>query len=390
MLSDKTIAYSEKLASAFLGADALYRADPNGDSIGLVIMNLGEGVIQPETFATHDEALARLLELQYQAVELPEVDRRLFYQQICHTTAAILRWLRDGLPFADRIRDFLHLPGEPPSDAHLDDLRGAMRALLNQMGYSGDLEAQCAAWQARNRVPPDEVQGVMEELLDIGWERTAARFELPAPKSDGMKVITLSSDHFNARCDYKARIVEINIDPIITRPALKHLVGHEAYPGHYVQFKMRETLYHAGKGGAEGLFSMLKSPSSPMFEGVADFGVEMLDWVEGDDDRFMSLMNRYQAAAASAAAWRLHALKWTPDQTATWLRSAALVGGDAWVSHRMGYISPPQRGMHIWSYWRGKPVVAAVWERLPPERQADFFAYTLSRMHSAQSLSLFQ
>src|SRR6266508_6114562 len=63
------------------------------------------------------------------------------------------------------------------------------------------------------------------------------------PGSDGMHVITVSGVPFNARCNYLARQVELNIDPILTRPALKHLAVHECYPGHYVQFKLRETWY---------------------------------------------------------------------------------------------------------------------------------------------------
>lgn len=310
MLSDRTLAYSHEIAAAFLGADALYRQHPNGDNIGLVIMNLAGDRIKAEAFSSLDDGLQRFAELQRQAVELPEVDRRLFYQQMCHTTMSILKWLRDDLPLADQIRDFLHLPGKPPTDAELDRLRKQMHELLNTMGYDGDLREQCAAWEQQNRVPPEAVQEVMETLLDEGWERTAKRINLPAPKDDGMRVITLSSDHFNARCDYVARTVEINTNPIITRPSLKHLVAHEAYPGHYVQFKLRETGYDAGTAPAEGLFSMLKSPSSCMFEGVADYGIHTLDWVEDDDDRFMGLMTHYRAAIAAAAAWRLHALQW--------------------------------------------------------------------------------
>lgn len=389
MLSEKTIQFSHEFAAAFLGADALYRAHPNGDAIGLVIMNLAEGLFQPVKFADIDEALAHLLDLQYRAVELPELDRRLFYQQLCHTTSAILKWLRDGLPFPDRIRDFLHVDGKPPTDGELDSYRVRMHDLLTEMGYSGDLKTQCAAWEKRNQVPPDEVKQVMEALLDEGWERTNRLIPIPATKDDGLRVVTLSSDHFNARCDYRARVVEINIDPIITRPALKHLVVHEAYPGHYVQFKMRETHFQNGTGTAEALFSMLKSPSSCMFEGVADSGLHLLDWFESDDDRLMMLMNRYQAGIAAAASWRLHQSAWSQDRVRDWLREHCLIGGDGWVSHRMGYISPTQRGMHIWSYWRGEPIVASIWSQISLSDRPAFLEYLFSRLHSPQTIRMF-
>ena len=389
MISDTTLAFSEKVASAFLGADALYRSDPNGDPIGLVIMNLAGDSIAPEYFENHAAAIDRFLELQQLSVELPEVDRRLFYQQLCHTTMQIMRWLRDGLSFSDQIRDFLHVTGAPPSDQDLDYQRSEIHRLLTEMGYSGYLQAQCRAWQDRNRVPPDEVQGVMEELMDIAWERTADLIGLPEPKADGMKVVTLSSDYFNARCDYQKRTVEINIDPVLTRPGLKHLVAHEAYPGHYVQFRLRESLYRAGKATAEGMFSMLKSPSSCLFEGVADHGICTLDWEEGDDDRVMALHTRYRASIGAAAAWRLHALKWEKERAFDWLRTANLLGGDAWVVQRMGYISPRQRGMHVWSYWQGEPRLHRIWQAVDPDRREEFYEYLYSRLHSPQSVELF-
>ena len=61
-----------------------------------------------------------------------------------------------------------------------------------------------------------------------------------------MKVSAVSGVPFNARCNYLGRTIELNIDPTLTRPGLKHLAVHEGYPGHYLQFKLRETLYREG------------------------------------------------------------------------------------------------------------------------------------------------
>ena len=185
-----------------------------------------------------------------------------------------------------------------------------MRGLLNGLGYSGDLPAQFAAWEARNRVPPDEVPGVLRELLDTAWERTEARLHIPAEKSDGMRVTPVSGAAFNARCDYLERNIELNIDPILTRQGLKHLTVHEAYPGHYVQFKLRETGYQEGTAAADGLLSVVNTASSSSFEGIADNGLALLDWIESDDDRLQAWLGRYRSGIGTGAAWRLHALGW--------------------------------------------------------------------------------
>ena len=49
-----------------------------------------------------------------------------------------------------------------------------------------------------------------------------------------------------------------------------------AYPGHYVQFKLRETWYNReGSAPADGLLSVVNTASSHTFEGIADNGMTL-------------------------------------------------------------------------------------------------------------------
>jgi hypothetical protein len=149
MLSDATMAYAEDLTGALLGVDALYRHE-SGDGDGLVVLNMSASQ-RPERFASYQEAASRFRELGRRAESLPEPDRQLYYAQVSRSTLAFLLWRGGDLPFTEQISEFLHVPPAPASDAELDSLRAEMRELLNRMGYSGDLRAQCAAWEARNR-----------------------------------------------------------------------------------------------------------------------------------------------------------------------------------------------------------------------------------------------
>ncbi|MEO7912568.1 MAG: hypothetical protein ABIV47_23205 [Roseiflexaceae bacterium] len=388
MLSDTTLAYAEELTTALLGVDALYRAE-SGDGDGIVVLNMST-THQPLAFGSYDDARACFVELERRAASLPEPDRQLYYAQACQSTLAVISWRRGDLPFTGQIADFLHVPAAPASDDELDMLRSEMRTLLGRMGYSGDLAAQCAAWEERNRVPADEVQGVLDMLLDQAWDRTVERMEIPAPRCDGMRVTTVTGAPFNARCNYLGRQVELNIDPILTRPALKHLAVHECYPGHYVQFKLRETWYREGSAPADGLLSVVNTASSCTFEGIADNGLRVLDWIEGDDDRFSGLMTRYRSGIGTAAAWRLHELAWPAAQVERWLRAQSLVGGEGWVANRMRFIAAPQRCALIWSYWWGEQAVVPAWEHVDPARRADFLRFLYGRMHSPQSVAMFE
>src|SRR5947209_11128066 len=352
MLSDSTLHYAEEMTGALLGVDRLVRQEGGDQDDGLVVVNMDPGRI-PTTFANFEQAASTLQDLKRRATELPEPDRRRYYDQLCGSTLSLLQWRQGRLSFAEQISGFLHVPPEPVSDTELDQMQQALHTLLQEMGYNGSLAEAAQAWEMRNRVPPDEVAGTLQGIMDEAWDRTVERMEIPAPRSDAMKVRTVSGAAFNARCDYLQRTVDLNIDPVLTRQSLKHLAVHECYPGHYVQFKLRETWYREGTAAADGLLSIVNSASSSPFEGIADNGLQVIDWEESDDDRLSGLLGRYRSGLGTAAAWRLHALGWPEAEVVAWLRARALTGGEGWAANRIKFIGAPQRAALIWSYWWG-------------------------------------
>jgi len=274
--------------------------------------------------------------------------------------------------------------------AAIDAICAQLHTRLNEAGCHGDLARQCARWEERQRVPPADVPGMLQALLDEAWDRTCETLvEIPAPRSDGMRVATVSGAVYNARCDYRSRTIELNIDPVLTRPALRHLAAHEGYPGHYVQFKLRETMVRDGVASADALLSVVNTASSSVFEGIADAGMRMAAWWEEPDDEIQFLLSRHRAAIATRAAWMLHAEQRTSAAVMDWLREASLVGGEGWAANRMRFIVAPARAVLIWSYWHGEPAVSTIWERTPDARRAAFLHFLYGRMHSSQSLALF-
>jgi hypothetical protein len=389
-ISDESLSYGQAVMEALLGVDALYRAE-SGDEAGLAVLNLdAAGTYRPEPIADYLAVRRRFEELRQSAARLSEPDRRAYYGRLCTSTIAFADWRDGGLPFQRQLADFLHVPAAPASESELDALRADMKVLLDGMGYVGDLRRQCSDWEARNRVPADEVPDVLRGLLDEAWKRTEEQLlAIPAPKSDGMSVRAVSGVAYNARCDYLARTIELNVDPTLTRPALKHLAVHEGYPGHYLQFKLRETMALADEAAADVLLSVVNTASSSVFEGIADAGLEMLGWVESDDDRLQALMNRYRAGIGTVAAWKLHAQALPTGSVTDWLRHAALVGGDGWVENRVRFVSAPQRAVLIWSYWWGERSVAPAWRAVTREQRTDFLHFLHGRMHSIESVAMF-
>jgi hypothetical protein len=391
MPTEGTLDFGHRLAVALLGVDRLYRFE-SSDDVGLVVLDMDAGrTLHPLPLEDYSGAARAFEALRGEARRLVEPDRRLYYGQVCDSTLTFIRWRSTGLPFPDQLRGFLHVPPEPASDDDLDGLRGEMRTLLGRMGYHGDLQTQCAEWELRNRVPPDEVAGVLHELMDEAWERTEELvLEIPALRSDGMRVEIVSGVPYNARCDYLNRTVQLNIDPVLTLPGLRHLTVHEAYPGHYVQFKLRETLAREGEAAADVLLSVVNTASSSVFEGIGDTALAMIQWDRSDDDRIQALMNRYRAGIGTGAAWRLHALGWPQNRVAAWLTEACLIGGEGWVDNRMRFIAAPERAVLIWSYWWGERAVLPMWRQIPPDRRDGFLRFLYGRMHSTTSIAMFE
>jgi hypothetical protein len=388
---DATLTFGQDVAEALLGLDTLYRGESE-DGDGLVVLNMDtDGDLKGASIPSYEEAGQLFGNLRRRAAELPGSDRRTYYDQLCHSSLAFTRWRQEGLSFTSQLGDFLHVPVEPTSAEEVGKLEEALRRLLNGMGYSGELASQCSAWEERNRVPPDEVKGVLNGFLEEAWDRTEKRLlTIPAPKADGMKVSAVSGVPFNARCNYLGRTIELNIGPTLTRPGLKHLAVHEGYPGHYLQFKLRETGYRAGLAPADVLLSVVNTASSSVFEGIADTGLAMIDWIDSEDDEVQALLNRHRAAIGTGAAWRLHAMGQSNEEVAGWLRAQSLVGGDGWVDNRMAFISAPSRAVLIWSYWWGERVVAPVWRRVPADRRMEFLRFLYGRMHSNATVEMFR
>ncbi|HKG26074.1 MAG TPA: hypothetical protein VKB09_10530 [Thermomicrobiales bacterium] len=398
MLSELTLRYAEELTEALLGLDAIYAAERGKQASGaevdmdrLVVLNLSDHH-RAKAFSGYPDARARFEELKRQSAELPEPDRALYYAQTCGSAIAFATWCEEGLPFKRQISEFLHIPARPASESELDGLRASMREMLVELGYHGDLGAQMAAWEDRQRVPADEVEGVLNEILSEAWDLTAGRMEIPAEKSDGMRVETVSAVPYNAMCDYSRRLIRLNIDPTLTRPGLRHLAVHEGYPGHYVQFKRREVRYREGLAPADVLLSVINTASSPSFEGIADVGLNVIGWHSEPDDRLAAFLTRYRAGLGTRAAWRLHAEDASQETVRDELLRDSLVGGEGWVDARMRYITGQTRSALIWSYWAGKPGVHPVWKRVKdrPELRGAYFSYVYDRMHSNDSIAMFR
>jgi hypothetical protein len=387
-LSEESLRFGERLASLTLGIDRLYRVELGSDDgmDGLVVVNMGwDDVLSLEDYG---EARARLGELAKDSFSLPEADRRLYYLQACLSLDSFCAFRQGLLPgLSAQVGMFLHVDGAPVTERELDGMCRALDVLLAGMGYQGNLAEKCARWEEDNRVPRKEVQSEMDRLMALARVRCGGMLDLP----DALyHCEVVEGGPFSARSDYDHLRVVVNIDPTYTRPALKHLVCHEVYPGHYMQFTLRKELYKKGIAAADGLLSVVNHSSSSTFEGIADLGIRFLDWEEGCDDRVYALLSAIKSASGTASSYQHHTLGWNEARILEWLRPYALVGGEGWLKSRLNFIPDPARAALIWSYWRGDQGVEGVYQRVEKKDMPRFYDYIYGRLHTVDSLQLFQ
>ena len=385
-LSDKTLAFGEELATVTLGIDALDRKlfQTDYDYDGVACINLGWD--KSAEFSDWDQARAALSELAAKAITLPEPDRRLYYMQACLSLDSFCAWRQGQLPkLTDQVSLFLLSDGAPMSEEYMVAQCKKLDQYFDLLGYKGNIMERTQRWQEENAVPREDVQATMTELMNEARE-ICGQF-LPLPE-EPYQVVTVNGGAFSARSEVLKLRVVINNAPVYTRAALKHLVGHEIYPGHYMQFTLRRELWKQGFAAADGLLSVTNHSSSSCFEGLADMGGRFLKWVD-INDRIFEIYGDIKNAIGTLSSYQLDVLGWPDEKVEEYMKQWPLLGGENAIKSRMQFIKDPTRAALIWSYWRGDQAFLNVMNRLDEKDMPRFYEYIYSRLHTPASLALF-
>lgn len=388
-LSDESLRFGEELASITLGIDALDRRLNNYEDFvkGLVVINMGWNRINQ--YESYEEARAALAELAKKSFTLPEPDRRLYFLQACVSLDSFCTYKMGKLPaLTDQVRLFLHSDCAPVSDAYLQAQCAKAKELLEGMGYKGSLKEMADEWEAENFVPADKVKDTMLSLIKEARKATGEL--LPLPEKDYTCEVTSGVIGWSARSDYNNLRVIVNIDPRYTLQALKHLVGHETYPGHYMQFTLRREYFEKGYGSADGLLSVCNHSSSSTFEGIADMGQRLMGWIKDDNDKVYEVLGDIKTALNTVAPFQAHVMHKSKDEIRNYLKQWPILGGDQAVESRLRFVDDPTGAALIWSYWRGDLAVSAVMDRLQPGDLDRYLDYIYGRLHTPASLQMFR
>lgn len=215
----------------------------------------------------------------------------------------------DDIPYAERVETYIQVPGERVPEEVIDGLHRKLSALLVEAGYPEDPADAIPQWRERQMVRGEELVEHGRDILARARARTNERV-IALPEEHQVKLDFPENYPYRGYSDYSSGYqghIFLNGDIGWELPSLKHVICHEAFPGHQTFSAVREWQYRAGEFPVEGTLYFSNTPMTPVNEGVAEIGQDMLGMIENTDDRIYDVYNRYCSANSTNLAFDCNA-----------------------------------------------------------------------------------
>lgn len=380
--------YANRLTALVLGTDAYYRSvgaargrarDGLGLPVGLVAMHWSD--VAPEPVDSWESANVQLLALGEEAAQLPGAYERDWYGELCASLRLLFRWYQGEALSLEEIVEHGHRSRfNAPSERLLERLCLTRDEAVRAAGYES-----YADYLDENALQADEVVPRLTALVAEAAMLTKASLpELRMP-TEALHVRAVGGTPYVAYFNYLERSLTVNTEVVHTAADLKHLAGHEAYPGHYAHFHHRHELVTARRMPSDGALIVTNSASTALVEGIAESGLDLLGWRGAAEDRvawaairvqwYCSLIAAYGMASGDMAA-----------QDAQRLLARCCGQNDAWLDGRMRFISDLRRAAFIFAYWNGSRAVESWWARVPPPDRGRAIRHLFDRTHTPRTL----
>ena len=388
-VAERSVALGRRLTEITLGIDALgarhARAAGNEDYEDLVPIFLGADLVAPQAFEDWEAVDLALDGLVPDIGSVDDAARKLFLFEMVRSLRASATFFSGAeIGFEEKVRNLVGVPATTVSDAEIDAIHARIDRLLARRGFtSGTLAERVQAWQIGRYLDPDDIPAVFDALMSVAKERTDAMIW---PTGDyTMRLNGVRDVPYAGRCSFDRGEMDINLDVLVTRSSLKHLVCHEVFPGHSTQLLSTLAVAKSGEAPLDALLCTTNAVTGAVQEGIGDQGIDLIDWVEDEDDAAQIELRRLQTAAGTNAAWHLHCSGWTREASIAYLRETGF-GQESWATVRTGMALHPFRGIFLASYWFGNETVKAL--REVSERRERLVDALFREVNSIASLRL--
>lgn len=380
------------LTAITMGIDRFERVTNDGRSLldgeGLVPVYLGEDLVVPRAYTEWDEIRDDLSQIDAMVAALKPGERRVFLEGMVRSLKMAVRVFSGGSPtFEEKVLSLVGAPLIREDVEMVEVTRDRIDRLLKGLGFNfGSLRDRVRAWEEDRAIAPDRIEPIFKALMDEAKRRTADMIF-----DTGDFDLALNAVHdkpYAARWNFNEGQIDLNVDITYTCASLKHLVCHEAFPGHSTHLLYTRAEVDAGRSTLDSLLITANAITGCVQEGIADQGIHLIDWLEDDDDQLSLELRNLRSAAQFTAIWAYMAQGQSAEQTIKYLRNIAL-GQDAWVRGRLRTAAHPFKGPFIASYWAGNEAVRRVRERVTNAQRPDFLRALFGRAQSPQSLEMF-
>ncbi|CDN51327.1 hypothetical protein [Neorhizobium galegae] len=382
-----------ELAAITAGLDLLYRSRNRNagilDAEGLIPVAVAE--ISPQRFDSYDEAEAALLSFRDRLGQAETALRGDWLDEMSDSLLALIATFRgDSISFGERLERQIRIDARDIPEEIIMGYHRGIREVLDELGFrDGSLFEDFARWEQHARIPSDKVLDVLADFqrqarTRCGMLATALRADWV--NDEWIKPIAQRDVPYSAYCDFPGRRLLLNVDFPYTAFGLKHLAVHEAFPGHLVHLKLRERRVAEGLMPLDAAQVVTSSASSAIFEGIADNGMQFLDWIETPEDHLGHLLQRLRSALRCRAAWQLLGEGQSFDEVVPNIAAASLQSPDVTRS-RLAFLRHDLRAPFVYAYWCGEMAVHSVWSQIRVEEKDEFWNYLYNNMHTPNTLA---
>ena len=168
---------------------------------------------------------------------------------------------------------------QPVNESELDNLKEEFNAVY---GGFGSLEERMNKLRITRKVPGDKVYDLFKKALNITRERTKELFVNVLPQKERI-VLELVKNNDEVKWSYYnwylgnfySRI-EVNPNYNMYWTGFLSAAAHEGYPGHHMEFTIKEQRLYRELNQFEHSILLLHSPKLILSEGIAELAVKVL------------------------------------------------------------------------------------------------------------------
>jgi hypothetical protein len=238
----------------------------------------------PPGLATRGKSRAPVLETLLRQAQLLRADLQARGNDASERRAKLLRQVASFT----RLLEVIQTPGKRSFDEEARWVYGMepmvfdpeasnriLQTLDTLLPGTGSLALRVDSFRNRFIVPPDRRKAVFERALNECRARTVAKWNLPADEQLEVEWTRNVDAAWHRYEGHNRSTLQLNPDAVAFVGSAIDVACHEGYPGHHAQFVVMEA--DSGEGGlaVEDTVVLLRSPTSMLREGAADYGADL-------------------------------------------------------------------------------------------------------------------